>query len=710
MPGRPVRVWMAAFLSLAFTYLFFLEYLPPFQRVHIPYDLPGYFYPLADYAFQALRDGRFPQWDAGIYCGIPFAGNFAASFFYPPTWLAFAANAGRSLLAFEWVEALVIAHVWLAFLLCFLWLRGKGLAGLACAVGAGTFAFGGYLCQHWQHYGVTAGYAWMPLGFWGIDEAVEQRRWRPLWKVTAASALCLLAGYPPLWFVFIVSMAAYTAWRWRVLLGVAAAAAASLAIAAVQLLPVWRAVALRTPEVNYGAGLRDPWYFLPFLLPNYPDFAIGAAGQPVDQYLYLGAAAWLGLLLLPWARDRRAWPPLAVAGVALVLAVNPYGMVWAVIRHSGALAELCRAWYFLAALPLAAAPLAALGIDSALKRKRAPGRWWAAAIPAVLLLVWAARLLVLWMYGGLATGWMTLADVGVMMALCALALWVLPGQKGLPRAALAAALLIAAGAEYKAFGTSRRVNAVEGRPYWTGRFAHLPAMDETTFGHIRRNSHYRIVMDLTASWPQELRHYGFTTPQGFDTLLPDQYRQVVEAGMGRFRSNREFDVEPENQEALRLFGVRFFITSGSGPLYGRLVESPHFRLVEPSAEYHKAFEYMHAQPPFGWESGAAAAVVRLLGSTPERRRFQVRSETGGRFFLTEQFYPGWRATVDGRPVSIERWRGAFQSIQAPAGEHEIEFRYRAPGLLPGAAVSFASLFLFAGLLLRRTNGTAARQR
>src|SRR5262249_11708973 len=49
--------------SLAFTYLFFLEYLPPIRRVHIPFDLEEYHYPLADYAFQVLKQGRLPQWD-----------------------------------------------------------------------------------------------------------------------------------------------------------------------------------------------------------------------------------------------------------------------------------------------------------------------------------------------------------------------------------------------------------------------------------------------------------------------------------------------------------------------------------------------------------------------------------------------------------------------------------------------------------------------
>jgi hypothetical protein len=53
-----------------FTWLFFFEYSPPVRWVHIPYDLNGFHYPLADYAFQSQRHGRFPLWDPTIYCAM----------------------------------------------------------------------------------------------------------------------------------------------------------------------------------------------------------------------------------------------------------------------------------------------------------------------------------------------------------------------------------------------------------------------------------------------------------------------------------------------------------------------------------------------------------------------------------------------------------------------------------------------------------------
>ena len=80
-----LRPSMVAAISLAFTYLFFFEYLPPFRRVSLPYDLKAFHYTLADYAFQALRHGTIPKWDATVFCGLSFVGNPQAALFYPPT-------------------------------------------------------------------------------------------------------------------------------------------------------------------------------------------------------------------------------------------------------------------------------------------------------------------------------------------------------------------------------------------------------------------------------------------------------------------------------------------------------------------------------------------------------------------------------------------------------------------------------------------------
>ena len=70
-----LRTRLVVVLALVTTYAFFLEYLPPFKRVHLYSDIEDFHYPLHAFAFQALRQGRIPQWDPSMYCGISFTGN-----------------------------------------------------------------------------------------------------------------------------------------------------------------------------------------------------------------------------------------------------------------------------------------------------------------------------------------------------------------------------------------------------------------------------------------------------------------------------------------------------------------------------------------------------------------------------------------------------------------------------------------------------------
>jgi len=106
------------------------------------------------------------------------------------------------------------------------------------------------------------------------------------------------------------------------------------------------------------------------------------------------------------------------------------------------------------------------------------------------------------------------------------------------------------------------------------------------------------------------------------------------------------------------------------------------------------------QPPYRWADGSSPGSIESLQWLPERREFLVRSDRGGRFVLVEQFFPGWRAAIDGKPVTIERWDGAFQSVEVPPGQHHLSFEFRSTGLRLGALMSAISLAAFVFLVLR----------
>ena len=55
--------------------------------------------------------------------------------------------------------------------------------------------------------------------------------------------------------------------------------------------------------------------------------------------------------------------------------------------------------------------------------------------------------------------------------------------------------------------------------------------------------------------------------------------------------------------------------------------------------------------------------------------FNTQNDQTKLVFISNSFYPGWQAYIDGQETKIYQTNYAFQSILAPAGEHQIILRY-----------------------------------
>jgi hypothetical protein len=91
------------------------------------------------------------------------------------------------------------------------------------------------------------------------------------------------------------------------------------------------------------------------------------------------------------------------------------------------------------------------------------------------------------------------------------------------------------------------------------------------------------------------------------------------------------------------------------------------------------------------------ADVRLTGYTSHRIELQTRNAKAGFLVLSEIFYRGWEAWLDGRRVPVEQVDYLLRGVNVPAGEHRIEFRFAAHSFRRGAWWSLAGVaFLLVG--------------
>lgn len=676
-------------ISFLVNWLFFVEYLPPFHQVFIPYDMEGYHWPLMDYVFRELRTGRFPEWDPAQYCGIPLAGNIQAALFYPPGWLLYLAALGKQHLPYMHLQVFVLLHYWLAFVLCYAWLHARRLHPLALWLGAGIFAYGGYLLTQMQHFGLVAGVAWWPLAFWGVDEASARGSSRPLWKVVAASAMVLLAGYPPLWIVFAICVSAYAA-PVMPIPRIGAALGVSLLVSAVQLMPALEANRIVPPDIRYGPGNWDLAMYTAFLAPNAYEFGLHT---PRDlnfgrDYWYPGGAGLLGLLFALRRWPRGAAGALAMAGAALTCLLNPFSLVSWLIDWSPHLLSLFRNWYFLAGLSSAVALLAALGLDAYLRSERDPGpprRTWLAVGAAAL---WAVRLLWVWYPWDMrdfAIGWQSGLDALVSVLLAGWLAARFVRAKGSQRSIAAIGFVLFAFVELKAFGTSRRFNGSMSRP--PAEFtAEANGFDRTVWARMASDHGFRVAVSAESGpYPTAMRPLSLPTPQGFDPLISGALRKTVEANGGAFVTDRLFALDPTCLRGLRDLGVKYFAAPETSKEYAKLSSDRAWRFLGGSLSFFKVFEMTDARPAWSW-SGSS---IELMEWLPGKRVFTVRGS--GTLRLVEHDFPGWRASVDRQPTVIQRCGGVFQCVEVPEGAQTVTFEYRPLSLRGGALISAGAL-------------------
>jgi hypothetical protein len=95
--------------------------------------------------------------------------------------------------------------------------------------------------------------------------------------------------------------------------------------------------------------------------------------------------------------------------------------------------------------------------------------------------------------------------------------------------------------------------------------------------------------------------------------------------------------------------------------------------------------------------------VHWLPGVNHSVRLQVQAPRAALLVLTDTWYPGWHATVDGAPVPIERVNWHFRGVYLAPGEHQVRFDYRPRGVVLGGVISLLALFGLVVVIVKGRN-------
>ena len=97
---------------------------------------------------------------------------------------------------------------------------------------------------------------------------------------------------------------------------------------------------------------------------------------------------------------------------------------------------------------------------------------------------------------------------------------------------------------------------------------------------------------------------------------------------------------------------------------------------------------------------AARHASRIVAYRPEYVSIDVETDSAAYLVLTDAWYPGWVATVDGEPVEIRRADVYFRAVPIGAGTHHVVFKYEPLTVRLGEIVSLGVWAILGAVLIR----------
>ena len=104
--------------------------------------------------------------------------------------------------------------------------------------------------------------------------------------------------------------------------------------------------------------------------------------------------------------------------------------------------------------------------------------------------------------------------------------------------------------------------------------------------------------------------------------------------------------------------------------------------------------------PLDLALGAASAQpssARIIAYGPHEITLEVDAAGDGLLVLSEVYYPGWRASLDGQPAPLVRADYLLRGVPVPAGRHTVRVWYAPPSVRAGLVISGLTWAMMGGL-------------
>ncbi len=718
------------------------EFAGPYKNGAMP-DVITQIYPWKNLVIEFWKQGIIPLWNPYSFSGTPLLANYQSAALSPLNLLY---------LLFPFIDAwsiIVLAQPLLAGLFTYLYLRTLKLSEFASLCSSVAFMFCGFITT-WMSYQTLAwAILFLPLSLFAIEKLVGTKKWQYAVLLTLTVPLSFFSGHFQTSLYFLLFIILYISFKFVSTKNLKSyvlclmSIAFGLLISSPQILPSVELYSHSARSEIFSAVEVIPWSYLPTLLA--PDFY----GNPVTRNNWLGHyAEWNGYIgLIPlvlafysfsFKKYRREIVFFVLMAIVSVFLAFDSFLLDLLVNLKIPVLSTSAASRIIVLASFCFAVLAGFGFEKIIedikKRNFKPIIGLLLIFGGVFVVLWGVILLRVFIPNDkiqVAFSNLRLPTLifGSLIAIIISSIF-FKNKKYLIILQILTILIVA-------FDLLRF--AIKWQPFEPRKFVY-PELPISRFLSTIE-SYDRIFGNFGA---EVSNTYRASYIEGYDPLYISRYGEFIGAASdGKFheaqRSGVVFPKRGDNtQDILNFLGVKYIIHKIADGRFAwaypfweypvdyftPIYKDASYEVYQNQKAFNRAFiigqhrvegsgeKLLHAM--FDEDSNlkeeafleekidqelAKDAKGQAFIKSYEPNEIIMEASSSGRVMLvlTDPFYPGWKAFVDGSETKIYRANYAFRGVVIPQGVHHVRFTYDPDGFKIGLALGLVGLLGTGGL-------------
>ena len=685
---------------------------------------------------RALSSLHLPLWTSNLFCGYPLLGEGQTGMFYPFNMLF-------SLFGPLWCfNGLIMLHIFIAGLGMYCYARHRELSHGSSALAGVVFAFSSFHVLHARQLNLLEAVSWAPWLFLFGERHIRARKTADLLLWSFVLSLQWLCGHPAITYLVLLGLAVLYLAGWIkdirekgkgclyiLPLGFICGALLSMGIAALQIIPTLELIPLSLrSSLSFQGATKYPftpsdlmYLITPFFRGNpadatYMPESIYSSGVFWENCIYIGIVPVLLaiLSLLRLQAERRVQVSIIVLITAVVLAFGAMTPLYSLLWHAVPGFHLFRfPSRFLFFAIFALSMLAGLSWDYLSGLIRSHGARW--AVTAVLIAVSFVNLF--WFNAGFnraaPASWLDRPS----------------SMRYIPQSALPPCRIYTYAPFYswqKAWREDRG---------WLGDRAGKNAGPGEPAGKAARSSldkyrgllapDYNLILGVSqvgektyieggmapkqrAKLEEQLENKACARKVGPVVILGDGLVRILAMENVEFITSEFMLAHPMiskvsedgDSDGVMVYRLRDTLPRAFCVYRARVVPTGEEAMRLVLSDDFKAGEevILEEEPPLKLSGAAGTSKTEIQKYDDCEVRLKVSSDEPALLFMSDTWYPGWRARVDGVERAIMRANYAFRAVAVEKGEHEVVFRYAPLSFTIGLAISLLFIVSWAAIL------------